>query len=282
MKSHNINLKLFTSIIVIAIVVAGVMILQACKKDEIQKVENNITCENITKYNEAAITYNDIKYVTKLHNDFILDLINNFDKSKENKEEEFLSAMTKTLDKYGVENKKRFIIECKTAFSADWNSNQYVKEIYDKMYEFIVSNLDNSKRVIDYIDKAKCLVLNSNNFREIKKGVDLIIEQATRNLYGNDLAIVKLYCEQLINSSYLWLPKDNGGCGIGYDFMNYLNGTNSKAPLWVKNSLLSDAGAVIVGSQFFVIPGAATPAGVLVWGLSVAGSSIWAGFQTYW
>lgn len=228
MKYRNINFKLFTSIIVVALVVVGVMIFQACRKNNDQSLQQvkKLKIEDISKYHNSILT--------SFYDDSNAKVVWNYDK--------VIAYFEDYLINEGFDS-----IEIKQAVNEINRVNE--SGIFGHNFDLIINN-DNQNHVINLVEsflqnnscvstkfrntvKQTLQYCNNHYNDEILSYVDNVFK--TNQWDSEDHKFVDTYVDVMFNS---------------YIFWNNFNNDNSDKSLKDYSEYINDAVGSILGLPF--------------------------------
>jgi len=181
------------------------------------------------------------------HNEAVLQLIENFNTSTDNLQEE-MNRCISIMDGLTDEEKKQLIDELNN--EKWWEQNPYksTEILINNFYESIVNSQFEKKDAL--LKYAKDCVDNANDISNLASYVydnNKLLEAASEELgEGTELDILKSLVYVANSSAELWLPESFGGTGVFGDFINSFDPDmnivqNRDVPRWVKNGILRDA-----------------------------------------
>lgn len=218
--------------------------------------------------NERLLNDEQVKSIGNLHNQFLTQVFSNYDFQTKNRVLEIRTQFEKIDLKGNV---------------IDWNKKDYGN--IENELNYLKNNL--SDTAFSIIEKGMMEAEKMENVESFSNTLELLNEEAKEKLTGIELDTVLIALNVFENSAQLWLPVDEGGNGIGYEFFNKYNMvynielSNKRTPRqMIRTALAADglsaAAGFLVGA--FVIGatagtgGLATPA-IIGFLVGVAGES---------
>ena len=200
------------------ILIFAVLCFSACKKDQFN--ENPKSDSNKIDYSSVAyslpgrqLTNVQIDSIAIMHNNFLIEVISNYDLLTTNNDSEMLSHfITIGINNFSLSASGRL------AFLDSSNNNNY---------QFVANHSDDADVIIIMDDAHLFLVNNpSCNFSDIQDFIDDEKTFANSNIAGSDLVIALAFLATFEKSSYLWMPFLKGGSGVGSAFLIDLEEAN--------------------------------------------------------
>lgn len=155
----------------------------------------------------------------KLHNDYLLESVNNCIDKKLEAKEAFQLVKIPNITK--EEQSKIF--------------DYFTSKSYNQMKSEIIKNFTNVKAT-EYYNQIEDAINASTTISELNKKLDLIKVDANKNLSEKDWDTIMVIIETSKASAMFWYPKEMGGTGLGTEYAYTKAGSTNKnkLPGWVR------------------------------------------------
>lgn len=173
---------------------------------------------SITGFAQGTGRVNPLEFA-KLHNDYLLESVNNAMNKKLEPKEAFQLVKIPNITK--DEQSKIFdYFSCKS---------------YSQMKSEVLNSLTDAKAT-QYFNQIEDAINVSLNISDLNKKLDLIKVEVNKNLTKNDWDTIMVILETSEASASFWYPKEMGGSGLGTPYAYAKAGTSSKNKLlgWVR------------------------------------------------
>jgi len=220
--------------------------------DESKKVEQ-ISFQKRGVSTERMLNDDQVEMVAEKHNEYLTSVFANYNFQTKDRVVEF-QARFESLD---LKN-----------YKIDWTEKDY-GNIENELL-FLKENLSNNAFLI--IEKAVEKSKSFECFDEYIAYLNSLELEAREKLIGTELDAILISLNVFENSSMFWLPVDEGGLGIGYDFIEEYNNAYNKETSSVRQTIktalaadgISAAAGFIIGAGVLAVTtasgGMATPA----------------------
>ena len=151
------------------------------------------------KANEFSLSIEEIRSVGTLHNEILIETIDNFQPtSDETMIVDFFTSLKE------VSESKAITVPDKSIEDA---------AEYGDPGKLLMSLKSNKGK--ELFRKINSIINQGGHYNEIANSLDLIFNDAQQSLTGTERDAILLFCEVSKNSAQLWLPAENGGLGYG-------------------------------------------------------------------
>ena len=244
MNKNQITLLLLCIVVFLSTIFVG------CKK-------NLEPVPDITPNTKSSPYDHNIRELAEMHNKAFQELLEAYDYQAEDWQQALLSSIN-NISFLNEEEKETLIRNIENNGWLSLNSgDELVEKLNNDALESIGNcNFEHHDIVVKYIDQCTELTNNIINYEQFVADVELVVENARRELDEQEFIAVQSVAYVLESTSYLWLPREIGGSGVALSFILSINpdfnyGALSKGkpmPEWLKNGLIADGKAAIGGT----------------------------------
>ena len=196
----------------------------------------------------------DSKEVARLHNEYLIEALK-------------ISTENIKLSKKEVYMMLNFPTVSKEAKSCIFDNISNVTVEY--MNSIIIKNFKNNKSSLIY-NEILNTVSKSVNYNDLNKNLSIIRNNINLEVSGNDKDILLSCLETGLASSYVWYSREDGGSGLGYNYLSLNNISGSPQARTKVEKDLAGAGYGMVCWSFSAAFGPVGAAGFLYGAISGA------------
>lgn len=148
------------------------------------------------------------KEVGSLHNQYLIDVLNVYYKDPQISNKNALLEINSTMTK---EEKLEIL-------------NNSEKRDYKTNVRLIMEHLKSPESIKRYNDVTSVLN-NSSKYTTLDRDLTILSSQIEKELTGKEEKIVLLYLEGIRSSAQIWFSKEDGGTGLGVEFLKNKEGS---------------------------------------------------------